>query len=510
MPPSPRCLPPWSLALLGLCAATCAALAAWRPGLFFVDDAWFYLQIGRNIALGHGSTFDGWGATNGYHPLWQGIVAGLGWLVSGDKAAMRAGVHLLQAGLAGVAGVTLVRAGRRYGLDFAGLVVAAAILGLLSDRGWGSEGMLNLALHGVVLLSWARAPRDEGRGSFTTGLLAGLLILARLDTAFFVLSVVLVESRRGSPRRALWLGAGAALPVLPYLGANLALFGGIVPVSGAIKSTFPVIAAGNPLDRLGVLGASATALGGVSLLLASRPSTRARPLLAALGLGALLHGAYTALFTGSGWSTDVVYYYVTGVVNAGFCAAELTRRYLGLLPSLRPPSQRALVGALAVVAAVGGTGRAVRGAVSADTSTEALAAWMADHLGADAKILTVDAPGRLAWISGLPVIALDGLTQPPGFDAALRAPDVRAWAEDRGITHVVSLRQPYDAPWVRVEPTPDALVLHVQAPHSRAPAGDIALAGAPLVDRCDLLTAGPCDEPVGVWPWPSQPRPAAR
>ncbi|RME21939.1 MAG: hypothetical protein D6798_16985 [Deltaproteobacteria bacterium] len=506
MPSSPRCLPRWSLVLLGTCAAICAALAAWKPGLFFVDDAWFYLQIGRNIALGHGSTFDGVGRTNGYHPLWQAIVAGIGWLLSADRVAMRAAVHLLQAVLVGVAGLTLVRAGRRFGQEYSGVVVASVVLGLLADRGWGSEGMLNLALHGAVLLAWSQARGDDRHRDLTTGLLAGLLILARLDTAFFVGALVALQLRRAGPASAARLAIGATLPVLPYLLSNLLLFGGIVPVSGAIKSTFPAIAPGNPLDRLGVVGTATAALGAVSLLLARLPSTPARALLGALGWGTTLHGAYTALYTGSGWSTDVVYYYVTGVINAGFCAAELTRRYLALLPTLRPTGRQALVGSLAAIVAIGGTGRAVRGALAADDGTERLATWLGSHLDPGARILTVDAPGRLAWFSGLPVFALDGLTQPPGFDAALRSPDVTAWAERVGITHVVSLQKPYDAPWVRVEPTPDALVLHVQTPHRRIPAGDIVLRGAPMATVRALLGCEACSEPVGVWPWPDEGR----
>src|SRR5689334_1699423 len=45
----------------------------WNEGPFALtfDDAWYYLTIGRNLANGQGSTFDGINLTNGYHPLWQ-------------------------------------------------------------------------------------------------------------------------------------------------------------------------------------------------------------------------------------------------------------------------------------------------------------------------------------------------------------------------------------------------------------------------------------------------------
>ncbi len=492
--------------LLLACVTLCWLLACWRPGLFFVDDAWFYLQIGRNIALGAGSTFTGDGPTNGYHPLWQAMVAGLGWLCGGDRDAMLRGVLATQGLLVVVALATLLRAGRRFGLAFPGVLLPVLILGLFADRGWGSEGMLNLALHGLVLLAWQRVlQRPTAAAGFGLGLLAGLLVLARLDVVFFVAALWLVSGAL-LPRKALLLplALGIALPVLPYVGLNLALFGHPVPVSGAIKSTFPWPELSNPVAKLGLLGSAAWCFGLVSLALSTRSSSTARPLLAALGLGAVLHGAYTALFTAPRWSTDVVYYYVTGVVCAGFCLGELARRYLRLLPSLRPTQGRALVGLLAALLALGATGRAVRGALSASTATEALAVWMADHLPATARIATVDAPGRLAWISGRSIHALDGLTQPPGFDEALRQPDVFAWARATGITHVVTQRDRYDAPWALVEPQPDGVRITVRAPSSGQPVGQVELTDPPLADMCALAPDHPCLEPVGLWPWPDR------
>lgn len=44
---------------------------SWLVRYLFTDDAFYYAQIARNIALGLGSTFDGIHETNGYHPLWM-------------------------------------------------------------------------------------------------------------------------------------------------------------------------------------------------------------------------------------------------------------------------------------------------------------------------------------------------------------------------------------------------------------------------------------------------------
>lgn len=38
------------------------------------DDTFHYLKIAQNIAAGYGSTFDGFHPTNGYHPLWMGLL----------------------------------------------------------------------------------------------------------------------------------------------------------------------------------------------------------------------------------------------------------------------------------------------------------------------------------------------------------------------------------------------------------------------------------------------------
>src|SRR3972149_3649273 len=34
------------------------------------DDGFLYFQVARNLAAGHGFTFDGINPTNGFHPLW--------------------------------------------------------------------------------------------------------------------------------------------------------------------------------------------------------------------------------------------------------------------------------------------------------------------------------------------------------------------------------------------------------------------------------------------------------
>src|SRR5512140_650811 len=68
---------PWfeiALAVVVLSAYLYSALSdAYNlPNRWFIrDDAYYYFKVAQNISEGHGSTFDGIHATNGYHPLWM-------------------------------------------------------------------------------------------------------------------------------------------------------------------------------------------------------------------------------------------------------------------------------------------------------------------------------------------------------------------------------------------------------------------------------------------------------
>ncbi len=48
------------------------------------DDGFFYFKVAQNIVSGHGVTFDGINATNGFHPLWMLICIPVYALIKGD------------------------------------------------------------------------------------------------------------------------------------------------------------------------------------------------------------------------------------------------------------------------------------------------------------------------------------------------------------------------------------------------------------------------------------------
>ena len=64
--------------LIGLALTPSSAWAVTMPQrehanwmYFEQDDFFYYLKNAQNLAMGHGSTFNGLVITNGYHPLWM-------------------------------------------------------------------------------------------------------------------------------------------------------------------------------------------------------------------------------------------------------------------------------------------------------------------------------------------------------------------------------------------------------------------------------------------------------
>src|SRR4030095_14795203 len=102
--------------------------------------------------------------------------------------------------------------------------------------------------------------------------LFGLAILARLDNLFVAacllgFGVLHDQPQRLAPvaARALTAVCGAGLVLAPSLAQNAAQFGHLMPISGAIKSTFPAF--DFDVDKLGAMGKLAALSGAVSFAL---------------------------------------------------------------------------------------------------------------------------------------------------------------------------------------------------------------------------------------------------
>ena len=223
-----------------------------RPDNFIVDDGYFYPQIARHIAQGHGSTFNGITLTNGYHPLWM-FVSVLASSVTLSSAALVQILGAVQDLFMLGSLLIIVLAARRAGLRGALLgILPLLFIGMTLGIWRLLECYLALALQTCVLAvalplfpEWSQEIKR-----FRTpllGILLGLTMLARLDLLFFS-TVILLSGLFLGPRSTPLLqrlqamvvqGCIAALVVTPYLVWNWHQFHHLLPVSGAIKSTFP-------------------------------------------------------------------------------------------------------------------------------------------------------------------------------------------------------------------------------------------------------------------------------
>jgi len=200
--------------------------------LFIPDDTWYTLSIARNLAAGLGPTADGLVLTSGFQPLLAWLQVPLFWCLPSPEAVVLATLVILSCADAAVAGLLGWLAAGAAGVR-AGW--AAAALWALSPFGvahalGGLETSLALALSLALVLAWTGA--RSLRGWAGVGLLCGLCLLARIDTALLVggLGLCALAQRRWAPLAT--AVAVALVVVAPWWGWCWAVLGSPVPESG--------------------------------------------------------------------------------------------------------------------------------------------------------------------------------------------------------------------------------------------------------------------------------------
>lgn len=245
--------PRWLRLLLAIPALVGSALILWlaccgRDAHFLAclkDDGYYYLTIARNIAAGHGATFDGLGPTNGFHPLWAILLTPVYLLPAASPFdAIRVVIVLSLAVHLGAAAAVRAAARRLAGPgagDIAGLLYAGNPLALwLAVSGMESPVVaLCIALLAGEAIRWHAEPGPKKRGAvIRLGLYGGLCALARTEllllTGMVLAQVLLLTphlTRAARLRAAVGAGAVALVVLAPWWGWNLARFGSLVQVS---------------------------------------------------------------------------------------------------------------------------------------------------------------------------------------------------------------------------------------------------------------------------------------
>jgi hypothetical protein len=449
-----------------------AALGAAQIGIFACgnlrlalrlvpDDASYYLQIAGNVAAGRGFTFDGINPTNGFQPLWLLILVAVHAVIKGSPETLYRVSLVVDVAVLSLACLLLHRTLRALLAPTRAFV--AGIVGAVTLFQWTSRGMESalvvLTLTALCWYGWrARVLTSERAAPLLGfGLLAGLVMLARLDTVFILAPVfALLAGRavarrdRGSVGRLAWTLAGAAILVVPYLTLNKLFEGGFMPISGQLKSSFP-----HP--DLHHLGSRALALGGpavgrASLALAYlgwyglrgraagvRGSGGAylRGSVALLSLGVALHFLHELTFLR--WALAGWHFASGAPLLAGVLAAVSS-----VFPERRPhrlavPLQW-LVLATSLALGVWGLANRVRlrGHEAAEWRVVAYeaAVWIRENTPETAVFAMKDA-GTVGYFSRRSVINLDGLVNNLELQRALRDRDLNGYLRRKKVGYLI-------------------------------------------------------------------------
>lgn len=281
------------------------------------DDYFYYAIIADNlVALGR-LTYDGTTLTNGFHPLWFGVIVALRALCGGFGPVFYAALT----GVALAAMIATYELGRRFARELgastrlAPAVAAIYSIGTARLMTVGMECVVAVPLWLWLLVEVARRGAVTPRRAARLGILASLAILARLDLALAVAMmiagfVVLVRPPLASLWRlfAAFCVGGALVPA--YAVVNLALFGSPFPMSMLAKGLWTGAGFNIKYAQIVALGTVygptiglVLPLGVVALCLLLRRDPRARPSgRFAGGLALAFAFAFFGLNALSGWT----------------------------------------------------------------------------------------------------------------------------------------------------------------------------------------------------------------
>jgi hypothetical protein len=428
------------------------------------DDAYYYFNTARNIVLGFGVSFDRMNPTNGFHPLWMLCLLPVFGLFPN---AVDAPVRLVSSGLIVMAGITAWLAFQTirewFGRPVAAIMVPVLGAPVIANHMLnGMEtGLLLLLLFAAIRLDqrWRILAAEASVGrSVVFGLLLGLVFLSRLDSVFVIGCVFAAWAvqylRRPTPARL--RGILAAVITCGILGTsfvvwNVATFGHVMPISGAIKSSFPVPALSVRAFRsLGVLFHGLVVIVAFSVLAWERYRSSARAessttermqlpvMLVALWIGSAVHFTYEVVFTK--WGLEW-WHFASHVPGLLFLAALL----VWLLTTRLSPAWRGVcMGSVALLVVV---------SMIAETELRGdhhgpwlmAARWARTRTGEDSVFAMTDS-GLFGYFSGRRTVNLDGVINSYGFQKALSEGRLGEFLANSRVTHLADYEVPAPVP----------------------------------------------------------------
>jgi hypothetical protein len=218
------------------------------------DDSAYFFNIANNFVNGNGFSFDGIHSTNGFQPLWQYFLIVVSYIIKGSPEQMYRFYYITQILLLILASffyfdLVIKRFSWKVVLLSGLLYIRFVILTSVN----GMESAILVLSFSAFMYFWDHLDRSckcGTNGYLLFGILVGLIVLSRLDMVFVVVSIyfslLLFRMGKCNIRRLLLISFGIAIILMPYLLYNYLIFGRVMPISGALKSSFPNI--NNPIN----------------------------------------------------------------------------------------------------------------------------------------------------------------------------------------------------------------------------------------------------------------------
>ena len=225
-----------------------------------IDDGYYYLQVARNMARGHGATFDRVNSTSGFQPLWAGLLVPIFWFTDDPGRGLSA--MLCLATILGALSMVLLYIGL---VRLAGYGAALLLCGMIAFNPYflqilqgGLETPALLVCLSALVAFWAHRGHQilagDRHSCLKLGGLIGLTVLARTDVAMVLipfcaaLAIWSPGSLRARLTRAAWIALPALCLLVPFVSWAWATQGSPVPVSGLVKKWVAATYTANPRD----------------------------------------------------------------------------------------------------------------------------------------------------------------------------------------------------------------------------------------------------------------------
>ena len=208
---------------------------------FLVDDAFYYFKTASHISLGNGPTFDGEHMTNGYHPLWMGLLSVI-YFFSPDSITLP--LHIVLTLSVVLFFLTSIMLWKIIFSLTGSHMLSGVLTFLYAINPWnvgffisGLETPLALFLFVLCFFCTLKVIEESDviKNYFFLGCVSSLLILSRLDYGIFV-AVLFVflcfVVKKNLFKKLLFFTLPVVMIATPWFLYNYFYFGSFLPTSG--------------------------------------------------------------------------------------------------------------------------------------------------------------------------------------------------------------------------------------------------------------------------------------